>query len=469
MALPPGDLPQHDSVNNSSFYQNYSYQSTSFVNYFQPDSQVNPSTSATVHEPALHFDENSVNPNQGYYNYSNYYENLSQFYNETQNSVLSNEANFNNSFSNYAANPFDYDIDEQNVPPSPPQLAAGTSDQNKRKVGKKNLSDETRKKILKAYTDSKLSPTEISKLFDMPRTTISTILNRWKNDGVIVAKSKGGDKRSKLTDRMKLKLREWVDNDSSITLKKLKLNILQEFHELDSIGTTTIDRALKDFHYSFKRVSIVPVKRNDESTLNRRFVYAKDFLEAEQHGDHRFVFVDETGFKVCMRSKYGRSPIGQPVNKIVRDIRTLNYSVCSAMSKYGVIYSRKQSCAFDTESFCEFFEVLFTKLEKRGLVNAVIVMDNVAFHKTEAARAIVAKWNHTAMFLPPYSPFLNPIENLFSQWKHLVASQNPQNEEHLTSLIKWAVREIMPEHCSNYYTNMKRYIDKSLNYEVIYN
>jgi len=92
--------------------------------------------------------------------------------------------------------------------------------------------------------------------------------------------------------------------------------------------------------------------------------------------------------------------------------------------------------AFKTTSFSEFMDEILAKLNELQFKQAIIIMDNVAFHKNVSIREKFNQENRTLMFLPPYSLFLNPIENLFSKWKLLIRQSNPTNEQHLLELIK---------------------------------
>ena len=65
---------------------------------------------------------------------------------------------------------------------------------------------------------------------------------------------------------------------------------------------------------------------------------------------------------------------------------------------------------------------IFTAWLKQDLIpklpkNAVLVMDNATFHKRKDTREAIENAGHTALFLPPYSPDLNPIENDFAALK----------------------------------------------------
>jgi hypothetical protein len=53
-------------------------------------------------------------------------------------------------------------------------------------------------------------------------------------------------------------------------------------------------------------------------------------------------------------------------------------------------------------------------------------------------------------YLPPYSPFFNPIENMFSQWKNYVKREEPKNNAELLTAMHRGCELITPENCSNY-------------------
>jgi transposase len=97
---------------------------------------------------------------------------------------------------------------------------------------------------------------------------------------------------------------------------------------------------------------------------------------------------------------------------------------------------------------------MLEKLRLNKIENVIILMDNVAFHRCLEIRQIINDSGNVLMLLPPYSPFLNPIENLFSKWKQCVLQSRPINEEHLLNLIEIASNFINREDCEEFYRHM---------------
>jgi transposase len=102
-----------------------------------------------------------------------------------------------------------------------------------------------------------------------------------------------------------------------------------------------------------------------------------------------------------------------------------------------------------------------------GITGAYLIMDKVKFHKTEFVGNLIESHGHHAVFLPPYSPFLNPIEELFSQWKGIVRRSEPNSEDELYIKVHNSSELITPENCANYFKHMERYIIRCLKKDVI--
>jgi transposase len=217
-------------------------------------------------------------------------------------------------------------------------------------------------------------------------------------------------------------------------------------------------------------VSFIPERRNDESSIEARYRYALQFLELSQRGDpDKIFFLDELGFNVSMRSTRGWAPVGERATQVVPGLRTRNISVCCTMSRNGAFHYRKQSCPFNRETFGVYLDELLAKFERVGLGKVVIIMDNARFHHYMEIREKILSKGHGLGYLPAYSPFLNPIENMFSQWKQLVRSSNSSNEDELLQVIDESFERISGEQCSNYFLHMLDVLDKCLEREEIVN
>ena len=118
------------------------------------------------------------------------------------------------------------------------------------------------------------------------------------------------------------------------------------------------------------------------------------------------------GFTICVQRNRGRSLKGtQAIAKIPLS-KTPNCYCCMAISHSEVLFYKKKETAYDGESFRNFLNELIEIIQSRGFKNVILVMDNSPVHQEKFIKQLCdGKVDY--MFLPPYSPNLNPIENVF--------------------------------------------------------
>lgn len=83
----------------------------------------------------------------------------------------------------------------------------------------------------------------------------------------------------------------------------------------------------------------------------------------------------------------------------------------------------------------------------------VVVMDNLGSHKSAAVRKAIRKAGAHLMFLPPYSPDLNPIEQVFAKLKHWLRDARTRDRETLWRKIGAILEKFTPQECANYLEN----------------
>ena len=82
----------------------------------------------------------------------------------------------------------------------------------------------------------------------------------------------------------------------------------------------------------------------------------------------------------------------------------------------------------------------------------VVIMDNLAAHKSPAVRDAVEAAGARLLFLPPYSPDLNPIENAFAKLKALLRKAAARTLDQLWKAIANIIQTYSPRECRNYFT-----------------
>jgi transposase len=83
----------------------------------------------------------------------------------------------------------------------------------------------------------------------------------------------------------------------------------------------------------------------------------------------------------------------------------------------------------------------------------IVIMDNLSSHKRPATRAAIRARGARLLFLPPYSPDLNPIEQVFAKLKHLLRKAAERTHEATWQRIGTILEAFPPRECANYLTN----------------
>jgi transposase len=153
----------------------------------------------------------------------------------------------------------------------------------------------------------------------------------------------------------------------------------------------------------------------------------------------RLVFVDETGLKTDMSRFRGWAPRGARLTEAVPGghwhIHTLVHAVALDGTRAAMVLDGPiDSLCF--AGFCEHF--LAPALQPGDLV----VLDNLSSHKSSAAIAAVEAVGAKMVYLPPYSPDFNPIENVFSKIKQVVRGIRPRNWRQIIQSAKQALLQL---------------------------
>jgi transposase len=162
----------------------------------------------------------------------------------------------------------------------------------------------------------------------------------------------------------------------------------------------------------------------------------------------RLVFVDESGAHTQMTRRYGRSPVGQRLVCSVPHGHYQTTTLIAAVRLQGPQAPWLFAGPMDGE--------LFLAWVKQGLVpelhrDDVVILDNLATHKVAGVREAIASAGAQLEYLPPYSPDLNPIENLWSKVKQSLKSQSPRTARQLFKAAGAAFATVTPADCHGFF------------------
>jgi transposase len=164
----------------------------------------------------------------------------------------------------------------------------------------------------------------------------------------------------------------------------------------------------------------------------------------------RLVFIDETWIKTNMAPLRGWGPRGQRLRGFAphghwRTLTFLGALRCDRLTA---------PCVFDGpingKCFRAYVQQQLVPVLKPG---DIVAMDNLGSHKSAAVRQIIKAAGARLWFLPPYSPDLNPIEQVFAKIKHCMRCAQKRTIEETWHQIGSLVATIEPDECDNYFRN----------------
>ncbi|XP_041931271.1 uncharacterized protein LOC121694936 [Alosa sapidissima] len=206
--------------------------------------------------------------------------------------------------------------------------------------------------------------------------------------------------------------------NNAIRLREIQQRIIEDninFQNINNVSISALSRILARNRIRMKQVYRVPFERNSDRVKQLRYDYVQRVMELEADAmGHELLFVDEAGFNLTKTRRRGSNVQGQEQTSYV------------------------------------------------------IIWDNVSFHRA----ALVRNWftDHplfTVVYLPPYSPFLNPIEEFFSAWRWKVYDRHPHQRIALLQAMEEACGDVDQASCQAWIRHSRRYFPRCLGLENI--
>ena len=163
-----------------------------------------------------------------------------------------------------------------------------------------------------------------------------------------------------------------------------------------------------------------------------------------------FVFLDETGASTNMVRRYGWGPRGERLVDAAPHGHWRTTTFVAGLRASGIIAPLVLDGPMTGEAFRAYVEQFLAPALSRG---DVVVLDNLATHKVAGVGEAVAAAGASLLYLPPYSPDLNPIEQVFAKLKALLRKAAKRTRETLWTTIGNLVSTFSPAECRNYLEN----------------
>jgi len=162
------------------------------------------------------------------------------------------------------------------------------------------------------------------------------------------------------------------------------------------------------------------------------------------------VFIDETWAKTNMTRSHGRAPRGQRLVAKAPHGRWHTLTFLAALRHDRITAPCVIDGPINDESFLAYIEQVLVPTLRPG---DIVVFDNLGSHKGKAVRRSIRAAGAKLFFLPPYSPDLNPIEQVFAKLKTLLRKAAERSVEATWKRIGALLPNFTPQECANFLRN----------------
>ena len=292
------------------------------------------------------------------------------------------------------------------------------------------------------------------------------------------------------------------DKNPSSTLEMAKVALSENFVGF-TISLPSLWKHLTECcHFSLKQASKYNADRNSERTLDFRHDIVRKWRESGVDFQKNCVFIDEAGFHTQMMRSRAWSKKGDPAIVQVHSRRGANVTIVGCISPFGTINfskveplkrsdmekleeefkehatkKRKANVLENSKSkplkkgttayhIVKFIEAVMDVLDKHNKKGMFIVMDNCRIHHSAFVVDAINKRGYKPLFMPPYSPFLNPIEECWAKIKSNIKRNPLDTNSKLTPRIVEACQSVTVEDCMGWIRHAETYWDRCMNKEL---
>lgn len=293
------------------------------------------------------------------------------------------------------------------------------------------LNNQTRKSLVETYKIFG-NAQKVAEAFGVTRWTVYRLNEQFENTGSVELKTSARGRKTKLSEENLCQISNVILETPDITLQEI-IDKLQ----LDC-SISVLCRAIRNkLGFTRKKKFIRSRTRYQE----KRTEWTKLM---KYFNPNQLVFLDETGVNIDMTRLYGRS-IGNTRIKESAPINTpKRRGVVGAMRFDGTIRYRSFDGSITGKRFLEFLKYTLAPSLRRG---DIVVMDNLSIHKVKGVDEIILSANALPLYLPPYSPDLNPIELLWSKLKNFLRSRKIRDKKKLKNAVRAGILKIVSSDC----------------------
>ena len=263
----------------------------------------------------------------------------------------------------------------------------------------------------------------VSKILNISRSTISKWINKYDSKPTNLIKlinstHKPIEKKINIKNNIKLYISELYNLNPFYTRNEIQNLIKIKFNY--KIGLKKLKKVITLLNFTYKKAKYVTIKsKNYIEKLKEERINFENKIKT--FDIDKIISIDESGFNSLFSSNMkGHSLKGTQINIPINEKKFLNNSLLMALSTSTIINHEIHLNSVNKIIFKNFIE---STINNNNLKGYVFIFDNVSFHKNNEMLNFIKNSGNDYLFVPPYSPNNNPIENMFSIIKNEFSKQ----------------------------------------------
>ena len=237
-----------------------------------------------------------------------------------------------------------------------------------------------------------------SELIDIPKST----LHRWVQNSPFVKRQR---KSTKVTSTAIEFVRDYLSKREFATVREVVDKIKELLNH--KLSASSVRACVKRSGYTYKRCGRV-VHKHGLDEHRERFA---QMIQSDGITTHNTISIDETSIYFDLKPTYGWSPKGTTLKSTLHPYHRHRWSLVMAVNDECIVDAMIVKGSINALAFAVFVK----RLESQG--RKFLMMDNARFHHSDIVKNACKSVRIQPLYLPPYTPFFQPIEHCFSVLK----------------------------------------------------
>lgn len=290
---------------------------------------------------------------------------------------------------------------------------------------------------------------ETAKLFQVSPNTVYLLQKLFYETGRLEPRVDPTEKPRLITDEGEMYLSVLLSKECDLTLAELCDRYEQAYGVRVSIGT--LFNTLERLNLTRKKKTFSDPKKKSEAAQEDKKAYDTQLEKIQE--DNRW-YIDETGTCLNMTPLYGRSRQGERVYDEKPTDPGMRVNTVAILSKEGMKASYTYTGSLTAEVFILYLETFVLPILGKG---HTLIMDRHPVHRAEIVQNYLNKNHIKFLYIPSYSPELNPIEEAFSKIKQFIKKQKARTLDEILTVLKKAFSIITVDDAEGYFDHAAEY------------